>query len=111
MIAAALDTLRIAKRMKDAGFTDAQAEVFAEVMRDAQSDWRGDLATKADLQALESALRADIENLRRELKAEIENVRGELKAGIAEVKFELLRWIVPLMLAQIAATAALVKLL
>jgi hypothetical protein len=111
MIAAALDTLRIAKRMKDAGFTDAQAEVFAEVMRDAQSDWRGDLAAKSDLQASESALRADIENLRRELKGEIEGLRQELRAGVAEVKFEFLRWIVPLMLARVAATAALMKLL
>jgi hypothetical protein len=41
----------------------------------------------------------------------IEQVRAELKAELAHTKAELLRWIVPLMLAQVAAIAALVKLL
>jgi hypothetical protein len=41
------------------------------------------------------------------LLKEIEQVRGE----ITRTKLDLLKWIVPLMLAQVAAIAALVKLL
>jgi hypothetical protein len=41
------------------------------------------------------------------LLKEIEQVRGE----VARTKVDLLKWIVPLMLAQVVAIAALVKLL
>lgn len=38
-------------------------------------------------------------------------VRAELKTDIVQVKVDLLKWLVPLMFAQVAAIAALVKLL
>jgi uncharacterized protein involved in exopolysaccharide biosynthesis len=62
---------------------------------------------KADIEQLRAELKADIEQLRAELKLDIERVRGE----VARSKLDLLKWIVPLMLAQVAAIAALVKLL
>ena len=42
------DTLSYAKKLKSAGFTDLQAEVQAEAMKDLLIS---DLATKSDLQA------------------------------------------------------------
>lgn len=66
---------------------------------------------RADLRETELRLKKDIEQLRGELKTDIEQLRGELKTDIERVKTDLLKWIVPLILAQIAATAALVKLL
>jgi hypothetical protein len=51
--------------------------------------------------------KADIERVRAELKLDIERVRGD----VARTKVDLLKWIVPLMLAQVAAIAALAKLL
>ncbi|MGQ9659983.1 MAG: DUF1640 domain-containing protein, partial [Thermochromatium sp.] len=44
-------------------------------------------------------------------KRDIEQLRAELKLDIAQVKIDLLKWLVPLMFAQVAAIAALVKLL
>ncbi|HYN79514.1 MAG TPA: DUF1640 domain-containing protein [Lamprocystis sp. (in: g-proteobacteria)] len=66
---------------------------------------RADL--KADIEHLRADLKADIEHLRADLTLDIERLRGEVARG----KIDLLKWIVPLMFAQVAAIAALVKLL
>jgi len=84
---------------------------------------RADL--KADIEQVRAELKADIEQVRAELKADIEQVRAELRETelrirkeievvrreIVQVKVDLLKWLVPLMFAQVAAIAALVKLL
>ena len=49
MSASAFDTLRTAKRLKDLGFTEVQAEGFAEILRDSRELDLSQLATKADL--------------------------------------------------------------
>ena len=46
----AFDTLKAAKALRDAGFDDAQAEAVIATVGDAAG---GNVATKADLQALE----------------------------------------------------------
>jgi len=80
---------------------------------------------KADIEQVRAELKADIEQVRAELKADIEQVRAELRETelriqkeievvrreIVQVKVDLLKWLVPLMFAQVAAIAALVKLL
>jgi C4-dicarboxylate-specific signal transduction histidine kinase len=73
---------------------------------------RADLEAKieqvrADLRATELRLQKEIQEVRAELKLDIERVRGE----VVRTKIDLLKWIVPLMFAQVAAIAALVKLL
>ena len=62
---------------------------------------------RGDLQATELRLKKEIEQVRAELKLDIERVRSE----VAHTKIDLLKWMVPLMLAQVGAIAALVKLL
>ncbi|HSO83163.1 DUF1640 domain-containing protein [Thiocapsa sp.] len=69
---------------------------------------------RGHLNEAELRLRKEIELLRGEiretelrLQKEIEQVRGE----IVRSKADLLKWIIPLMFAQVAAIAALVKLL
>jgi DNA repair exonuclease SbcCD ATPase subunit len=66
---------------------------------------------KGDIEQLRAELKGDIEQLRAELKGDIEQLRGEVRTQIAQAKVDLLKWVVPLMLAQVAAIAALVKLL
>jgi len=80
---------------------------------------------RKEIREVELRLEAEIEGVRKEikevelqLKAEIEGVRKEIKEvelrlqrEIIQSKNELLKWLVPLMLAQVAAIAALVKLL
>jgi hypothetical protein len=62
---------------------------------------------RAELRATELRLQKEIEQVRADLKLDIEQLRGE----VARAKIDLLKWLVPLMLAQVAAIAALVKLL
>lgn len=87
-----LDTLKIAKRLEAAGFTDAQAETVADVLRETrEADW-AQIATKADLASL--ATKADL---------------ADLKAELAEMKADILKWVVTLLLGQASLVAALVK--
>ncbi|MEW6489703.1 MAG: DUF1640 domain-containing protein [Thermodesulfobacteriota bacterium] len=80
------NTLQYAKRLKEVGFTEAQAEVQAEALAGLIE---GELATKRDLKELETRLELKIET----------------------VKAETIRWVAGLLLAQAALIATLVKLL
>ena len=73
---------------------------------------------KTQIEQVRSELKTEIEQLRSEFKteieqirSEIEQVRSELKTKIANIKLDLIKWIVPMMFAQVAIIAALVKLL
>ncbi|MGD8207077.1 MAG: DUF1640 domain-containing protein [Thiohalocapsa sp.] len=73
-----------------------------------------DLVTQGHLRETELRLQKEIEQVRAELREtelrllkEIEQVRGE----IARAKVDILKWMVPLMIGQVAVIAALVKLL
>ncbi len=51
-MASTLDTLEIAKRLKNAGFAEAQAEALTGVLREARDADLSNLATKNDLEIL-----------------------------------------------------------
>jgi hypothetical protein len=76
----ALDTLKVARRLREAGFTEPQAEAVLAAVQEAAAG--ADLVTTADL-------KTEIAELRAELKAEIAELRAELKAEIAELRAEL----------------------
>ena len=88
-----MDTHRIVKRLRDAGFTDAQAETVTDIIAETRATALADVATKADLVPL--ATKADIAALRAELPA----VRPVVK------------WLVPLLPGQTGLIVALIKLL
>ena len=56
MNAATFDTYTAAKRLRDAGFDERQAEAAVSMVRDAAGADREQLATKADLDAKLAAL-------------------------------------------------------
>jgi hypothetical protein len=56
----AIDTLKFATRLKEAGVSDTQAEVHAEALVEAFDRSREELATKADLKELEQKIRAEL---------------------------------------------------
>ena len=60
MSAAAFDTCTAAKRLRDAGFDEHQAEAAVSMVRDATGADREQLATKADLAAGIADLKADM---------------------------------------------------
>jgi hypothetical protein len=47
-----VDTLEIAKRLKDAGFNDPQAEAITTIIRDVRATDFSQLATRSDLEIL-----------------------------------------------------------
>jgi hypothetical protein len=133
MTATAFDTLRLTRRLEAAGMSVPQATSVAEALAETMVV---DPASRSDIQSLEAEFRlarqetrfeidklrqemhAEIDKLRREMHAEIgalrlemrtelAKLRGELAAGLAAVKVDLLRWIVPLILAQMAMTLGL----
>ena len=63
MSTSTFDTLDAMRRLEQAGMERAQAEATVETMRDAQAE----LATKADLAALESRLLLALAELRADL--------------------------------------------
>ena len=128
MTAIAFDTMKLARRLEAAGMNQPQATGVAEALAETMVV---DPATRADLQRLDarltgeiSALRVEVEKFRGEMQAEFAQVRGEMRtefalvrgemhaghaqlrgemqAGLAAVKFEMLRWLLPLFLAQMA---------
>ena len=68
MAAVAFDTYKMIKRLRDAGFTDTQAEAVSGAVQEGSTVDLSILATKADLAETKAELKAD--NLRLETKIE-----------------------------------------
>lgn len=79
------DTLRYFEKLKEAGFTEAQAKVQTEVIKSFVESSEQGLATKRDIQ----------------------EVRLEMQA----VKFDLLKWMIGLAFAQMALVTGLLAFL
>ncbi len=96
MTAAVFDTYTAAKRLRDAGFNERQAEAAVSMVRDATGAERDALATKADLDRF--ATKTDLANVRKELKADLHREIGTLRSE--------LRWMLGFLAALILAMAA-----
>lgn len=76
----AIDTLKMAKRLREAGFSDSQAEaVVATVQEGAEG---AEFATKHDLDAAIAALRSDIRELELRVEARLEAVKAEILSRV-----------------------------
>jgi hypothetical protein len=84
-----MDTHRIVKRLKDAGFTDSQAETVTDIIAETRASDLADVATKADITAL----------------------RTEIKADLSALETRIMKWLVPLLIGQTGLIVALIKLL
>ena len=91
MNAVPFDTLRMARRLEEAGFPGPQAAGASEALAEALVG--ADLATKGDMAALQIAVKADVTALRAELKGDIAALRAEVKTdtGALGAQIELLR--------------------
>lgn len=80
------DTLHYAQTLKEAGFSEKQAETLVKVQQKSLSECLDTtLATKADIQEIRAATKEDIQEIRTATKADIQEVRTEVQ----EVKMEL----------------------
>jgi hypothetical protein len=123
-MAFAFDTLAQAKRLREAGFDERQAEALAGALRDAATTFdASSLATKADLDALSAATRADLDAVRAATRADLDALRAatkadldalraatraDLTAGLAALKADLLQWIIGLIAGAVVLNAFVV---
>jgi hypothetical protein len=140
MSAIAFDTLKFAKRLKEAGFTEQQAEALADAeaefieqnlatKRDI-ADIKRDIAdVKRDIKELEVTLRNEIKQLdvtlRNEIKqldvtlrgeikqldVKIEQIRSDLARDLKDLEYRMTIKLGTMMVVAVAAMATLVKLL
>ena len=82
MSALAFDTYAAVKKLKEAGFTEQQAEAQTTLLTEVIA---GGLATKRDIEAV----KLDIENVRAELRRDVETVKPDLKNVCVELKHDI----------------------
>lgn len=106
MTTIAFDTLKYANTLKQAGFTQEQAEAHvaaqSAVLSEVLEANRQDLATKGDIEKL----RLEIEKV----KAELEKLRLEVKTDIEKSKVELIKWNVGAIIAAAGLAMAIARL-
>ena len=93
-----LDTLRLAKRLEEAGFPPAQAEaqiqVLIELLTMQEAATKTDiqklrLRTKRDLRLTEAQLRKEIQQLEAQIRKEIQQLDAQLRKEIQETEARL----------------------
>ena len=80
-MATTFDTLRAARRLKEAGASEQVAEAIAEVLPESREFDLSPLATKADLAGDIAVLRGEIQAVRSELIARWRRRNGRSSAG------------------------------
>lgn len=97
----AFDTHAYVKRLKAAGFNEAQAEAQADLQSEVLSSLVTEkLATKEDMAGLKNEMKLEISELRNELKSDIARVEHETKQEFIQVmgRFNQLNWMMGFLL-------------
>jgi len=108
MKAIAFDTLEFAKTLKEANFSNEQAEALARAVSGIVEE---QLATKRDLKELELALRRDIKELETSLKRDMKELENSLRQDMKDMEYRLTIRLGGMLAAAVVIVAALVKLL
>ncbi|MGQ0591443.1 MAG: coiled-coil domain-containing protein [Gammaproteobacteria bacterium] len=122
MSAIAFDTLKFAKRLKEAGFTEQQAEALAaaeaEFIEQNLATKRDIADIKRDIKELEVTLRNDLKQLEvtlrneiKQLDVKIEQVRSDVARDLKDLEYRMTIKLGTMMVVAVAAMATLVKLL
>jgi hypothetical protein len=72
----AIDTLKVAKRLREAGFTEPQAEAVIAAVQEGTAG--ADLATKIDI----AELRTEIREAELRLEAKIEGIKADILSRV-----------------------------
>ncbi len=120
MSAIAFDTLKFAKRLKEAGFTEQQAEALAdaeaELIEQNLATKRDSADLKRDIKELEVTLRNDLKQLEvtlrneiKQLDVKIEQIRSDLARDLKGLEYRMTIKLGTMMVVAVAAMATLVK--
>lgn len=66
---------------------------------------------RGEIDAFRAELKGEIDTFRAEFRGDIDTLRAELKSGTDKVKVDILKWVVPLLIGQVALYVAIVKLI
>jgi len=99
MTTTTFDTLQYAKKLKESGFTEQQAETQAETLKQLADTINNNLSTHV-------ATKSDIELLRRDAKADIELLRKDMSS----LKNELIIKVGGMLVVAVGVLAAIIKL-
>ena len=80
----AIDTLKVARRLREAGFSEPQAEALVGAVQEGAEG--AEFATKGDLTVQNVELKAEIAAQGAELRAEIAGVRAEIELVRSEMR-------------------------
>jgi hypothetical protein len=100
MSALAFDTLKFAKRLKEAGFTEQQAEALAHAGAELIEQ---NLATKGDI--------ADLKRDIKELDVKIEQIRSDVARDLKDLEYRMTIKLGTMMVVAVGAMAALTRVL
>ena len=107
----AFDTLSYANELKEAGFTEKQAEIQAKTLK---KIIESNLATKQDILMLQKEIEKNAQAAKQDilmLQKDIATTKTDLQKEIANTKAGIIKWVAGMLLAQAAIVATLVKLL
>jgi hypothetical protein len=88
-VVATIDTLRLAKRFKEAKLTEEQAELLAETFRETREAELAQMATKADLALLREELVRRIDGIAADLGRRIDGIAADLGRRIDGLEADL----------------------
>lgn len=100
-----IDTLKVSRRLREAGASEAMADALAATLAEAGEAGREERATKADLEHVRLELRADIAGLRSDLDNRILATENRILAA----QNRLLIWIAGIILAGVGLTVTLLR--
>ncbi len=104
MSALAFDTLKFAKRLKEAGFTEQQAEALAHAEAELIEQ---NLATKRDI----ADLKRDIKELEVKIEVKIEQIRSDLARDLKDLEYRMTIKLGTMMVVAVGAMAALTRVM
>ncbi len=105
MLAVAFDTLKLARKLESAGFPARQAQDASAALAETFAEWQNQqqLATRDDIQRLETSTRIDIQKLEERMNnrfAEVNERFAEVNQRIADKGYEIIKWVVGIGFAQ-----------
>lgn len=104
----AFDTLKLARKLEDAGFPTAQAQGAAAALAETFAE---DLATKRDLKEGETALRRDLRETETRLDTRISTLEVTLRSDLRDLGHRMTIRLGTMLAAAVVLVGAMVKLL
>src|SRR5512135_3094777 len=84
----AIDTHKIVKRLREAGFSELQAEAVTAAVQEAAAVDLSHLATKTDLNVTKTDLKTELNVIKADLKTELNVIKADLKTELNVTKAE-----------------------